>query len=257
MPRRCGGGASPSLWYVVGWGGVLSNLPSSHTQYHKKVPVQRTNWLRFASGIVTPAFWSQTMTPQNPSFGWYLDKVVSTVEEAVATHDGEKALLIGHSAGGWLARAALGNGTWTGAAASQANELVRGCVTLGSPHLPPQPPGVDVTRGALQHVHVQYPGAFLRDQGIQYVTVAGVAVQGDGTAERRSLSNFAYRSYIQVCGRGDVVGDGVVPLGSAHLDGAKQVNLKNVFHSINAPDQWYGSEGVIDSWLRQVEGLKY
>lgn len=53
------------------------------------------------------------------------------------------------------------------------------------------------------------------------------------------------------------MGDGVVPLESAHLDGAKQITLQNVFHSINAPTAWYGSEGCVDMWLRKVEGLKY
>lgn len=55
--------------------------------------------------------------------------------------------------------------------------MVQGCVTLGTPHLPPAPPGVDMTRGALSFVDANYPGAFLKDQGITYTTVAGVAVQ--------------------------------------------------------------------------------
>ena len=81
------------------------------------------------------------------------------------------------------------------------------------------------------------------------------AAGSDGGKER--IEDFAWRSYVQVCGRGDVVGDGVVPLEAAHLEGAKQISLRDVFHSINAPKAWYGSEEVIDSWLRQVEGLKY
>lgn len=236
------------------------------------VPVKRTDWLKFANGLVTPSFWSQTMTPRDPSFAWYLDKVITTVETAVTEAEGNKALLVGHSAGGWLARAALGDGTWAGAAAEEASDLVRGCVTLGSPHLPPAPPGMDVTRGALVHVHVNYPGAFLKNKGISYLTVAGVAVEGKrdqrNRAERRKVTagsetgrerieDFAWRSYVQVCGRGDVIGDGVVPVEAAHLEGAKQISLKDVFHSINAPKAWYGSEEVIDLWLRQVEGLKY
>lgn len=159
--------------------------------------------------------------------------------------------------GGWLARAALRDGAWEGAAAAEARELVQGCVTLGTPHLPPAPPGVDMTRGALTHVHENYPGAFLKGQGIAYTTVAGVAVEGQADAEQRSLPRFAYGSYRQVCGRGDVVGDGVVPLESSHLEGATQVTLQGVFHSINAPTAWYGSEAVVDKWLRKVEGLKY
>ena len=35
---------------------------------------------------------------------------------------------------------------------------------------------------------------------------------------------------------------------AAHLDDAIQIDLDGIFHSINAPDQWYGSDAVIDSW---------
>lgn len=39
------------------------------------VDVKRTDWLKFATGIVTSDFWSSTVKPSNPSFQWYLDKV--------------------------------------------------------------------------------------------------------------------------------------------------------------------------------------
>ena len=45
----------------------------------------------------------------------------------MARADGDKALLIGHSAGGWLARAVLLDEAW-------GKEFVRGLVTLGAPH---------------------------------------------------------------------------------------------------------------------------
>ena len=60
------------------------------------------------------------------------------------------------------------------------------------------------------------------------------------------------------CGRGDVTGDGVVPLSYTQLDGAEQIVLEGVLHSINEAgttlptERWYGSEGVIDRWLPQV-----
>lgn len=43
------------------------------------VDVKRTDWLKFATGIVTSDFWSSTVKPSNPSFQWYLDKVVCQV----------------------------------------------------------------------------------------------------------------------------------------------------------------------------------
>ena len=57
---------------------------------------------------------------------------------------------------------------------------------------------------------------------------------------------------------GDVTGDGVVPLEWTHLEGATQVTLKGVLHSINEAgttiptDRWYGSENVVDKWLPTV-----
>jgi hypothetical protein len=57
------------------------------------------------------------------------------------------------------------------------NGVISGFVSLGSPHLPPPPPVMDMTRGALTYVDQNFPGAFLKDQGIWYATVAGKAVQ--------------------------------------------------------------------------------
>lgn len=48
------------------------------------------------------------------------------------------------------------------------------------------------TRGALTFTSDEYPGAFLKDKGISYVTVAGAALMGDKDAPRRSRARFAY-----------------------------------------------------------------
>ncbi|CAN0516588.1 unnamed protein product, partial [Ectocarpus sp. 8 AP-2014] len=94
-----------------------------------------------------------------------------------------------------------------------------------------------------------YPGAFLKDRGIFYVTVGGAALLGEKDAPRRSRARFAYGSYQTVCGEGATMGDSFVPLVYAHLEGAEQVTLDGVFHSVDKPDEWYGSEGVVDRWL--------
>lgn len=43
-----------------------------------------------------------------------------------------------------------------------------------------------------------------------------------------------------------------MPLMSAHLEGAEQITLDGVFHSVDTPDAWYGSDGVVDRWLATV-----
>jgi hypothetical protein len=209
-------------------------------------------------------------------------------------------ILIGHSAGGWLGRAAMGFGSTTqlgidsnsssnkiSSSSSSSNDedtdsstgrtsrpsssssssssssnlqgpppvdlsKILGIVSLGAPHLPPPPGVMDMTRGALRLTDERFPGSYHGEE-IFYLTTVGLAVTG--TKQRRqspfeptTITGFAYNSYEAVCGDGTTVGDGVVPQCSAHLDGAVQLNLDGVFHSINVPDNWYGSQSVIEKW---------
>jgi hypothetical protein len=45
---------------------------------------------------------------------------------------------------------------------------------------------------------------------------------------------------------------GVVPQVAAHLEGAIQLDLPGIFHSINEPERWYGSDSVIDQWHEEM-----
>ena len=118
------------------------------------VPVDRTDWLRVAGGLLDADFRAGEGTPDGRAFGWYLERTGETVRKAkakaAAAGDADaRVLLLGHSAGGWLARAALGDGTPESSLARlNAAEDICGLVTLGSPHLPPPegPPRRDETK---------------------------------------------------------------------------------------------------------------
>ena len=115
------------------------------------VPVDRTDWLRVAGGLLDADFRAGEGTPNGRAFGWYLERTGATVRKAkakaAASGDADaRVLLLGHSAGGWLARAALGDGTPESSLARlNAAEDVCGLVTLGTPHLPP-PEGAEIDR---------------------------------------------------------------------------------------------------------------
>eukprot|EP00401_Gymnodinium_catenatum_P008418 CAMPEP_0117563756 /NCGR_PEP_ID=MMETSP0784-20121206/55665_1 /TAXON_ID=39447 /ORGANISM="" /LENGTH=295 /DNA_ID=CAMNT_0005361425 /DNA_START=22 /DNA_END=910 /DNA_ORIENTATION=+ len=226
-------------------GGLVGRLRRRGFPSVETLPVARYDWLRVLLGLFDEDFRAGKAPPET-AFGWYLDRVEELVMRTSAEHGDERVLLLAHSAGGWLARAAL----------SRASVAERTCalVSLGSPHLapPPEPPGDDQTQGALPHVSKNYPGAFFRERGITYVTVVGSAVIGDEQAERGTPEREAWISYIRLVGRGDVAGDGIVPVAGAHLDGATQITLPGVRHSVGTPAVWYGAEGVIDQWLPQV-----
>ncbi|KAL4434662.1 hypothetical protein ABPG77_002785 [Micractinium sp. CCAP 211/92] len=236
------------------------------------LPCTRTDWFKVGRALFTRAFWGTRCTT-SPGYSWYLERVKAVVDRARLETGSEQVDLLGHSAGGWLARAFLGQAEYKdqplgasadtlGSADNEPHPAVRTLVTLGTPHTPPPADKVkDMTGGALTWVNSTWPGAYFAGQGVQYVSVAGRAVRGDQDADRKTLSGYACGSYQQVCGQGhETLGDAVVPLGSALLEGSDHVVLDGVFHSMSrvrtfnepAAVPWYGSEQVLDAWLHHL-----
>jgi hypothetical protein len=82
-----------------------------------------------------------------------------------------------------------------------------------------------------------------------YVTVASRAVVADarGTGRERVAPQL-YQSLLHDPAATDVPGDGVVPVRSALLDGARHVILDNAVHGQGGGRPWYGAEGPLDTW---------
>ncbi|KAL7496423.1 hypothetical protein ACHAWT_007799 [Skeletonema menzelii] len=261
------------------------------------LPLKRYEWIRVAGGLFDiPNFYTMTCTPEGLGYGWYIKRLRRTIEDLHQKSGGERCLLVGHSAGGWLARACLGDGSWNveqinnnNANISEDNtaravDRVRALVTLGAVHKPPEKEfeATCVTRGALKYLNSEYPGAFLSNEGISYVSVGGDAIVGKEKQQQKevagaddeekigseqvnvvykdrgegSASSVAYTSYAAVSGIGELTGDGVVPLEWTLLEGSKTIVLDGVLHSINEAgttlptDKWYGSDAVLDRWLQ-------
>jgi pimeloyl-ACP methyl ester carboxylesterase len=192
------------------------------------LPVKRADWLQvFLRGALDLEFWKANAPPSRPAFKWYLDRIAHKVQELA---EDESVILLGHSAGGWLARAAVGFGSeGTNGSVSINLSKIKGIVTLGAPNQPPPPGVMDMTRGALRITNEKFPGAF-HSPSTFYMTVIGNAVEGkkqerSSPFEPTSVNGFAFQSYEAVCGDGGTVGDGVVPICAAHVDGATQVSF--------------------------------
>ncbi|KAG7666660.1 hypothetical protein Ndes2526B_g04865 [Nannochloris sp. 'desiccata'] len=252
------------------------------------VPVERKDWIKVGKMIFTPEYWTGNLNSTDPGYTWYLERVKETVEAAQKTAastspsettdlEGNKVVLVGHSAGGWLARAYLGQPQFksnysldtgegsindNGKVDGGHNEAIGAIITLGTPQSPPPPRSKvkDMTGGALKWVNETWPGAYYASAGVKYITVGSRAVIGNRKAGRQTLPGYSFGSYRQVLGRGhNVEGDAVVPLKSALLKGAKHVVLDDVLHSMSrlgtfeedAGDgvKWYGSESIVDRWL--------
>jgi pimeloyl-ACP methyl ester carboxylesterase len=246
------------------------------------VQLERRDWAKILRGVFSLGFWTSKATTE-PGYTWYLELVDEAVNRALERcGDGQTQVdIIAHSAGGWLARAYIGGAlnevdfTKTFrffAKEEQRNEnfesisfqkKVRHLVTLGAPHRVASVPGAnDATRGALAWVDERWPGARFKDEGVTYTCVVGKTVRGRGGAEfKKTLAGYANGSYEQVCGEGDmIVGDAVVPCEYAVLDGAENIVLEGVFHSMSkvgtydedSKEVWYGSDEVLDCFLRRL-----
>lgn len=227
------------------------------------VPIERKDWFRVGRMAITMDFYRGQCTT-HPGYSWYLERVKETVNAAVSSSGSDKVLLVGHSAGGWLARAFIGQVEYredgVDSDEEDPHQSVAGLVTLGTPHFPP--PALSkvkcMTGGALGWVNDRWPGAYYASKGVSYVCVTSSAIKGDQYADKRSLAGYSAGSYRQVAGSGHgVEGDAVVPMHSALLEGAEHVILREALHSMSrvrtfeepAVEPWYGSDCVIDEWL--------
>lgn len=231
--------------------------------------VERKDWfVGIVRGIFTRGFWMNACTTRE-SYGWYLERVDEAVREALRENPEATGVdLVAHSAGGWLARAFIGGalalneeGVECSARELRRDERVRGLVCLGTPH--EQDAKSDPTRGASKWVNDTWPGAYY-EPDVTYACVTGRAVIGNASAAPKTIGKYAAGSYAVVAGGdGDgVEGDAVVPNSAAlALKGAEMIVVDGCWHSMSTvgtfdqPSErpWYGSEVVVDRWLKVLE----
>ncbi|MDX2257268.1 MAG: lipase [Pseudanabaenaceae cyanobacterium bins.39] len=190
-----------------------------------------------AATVVPLKWWDWVPTVGGRSIAPILEKLDQTVNQELAITGASQVNIIAHSAGGWLSRIYLGDHPYYGKVWN-ARPKVAKLICLGTPQRSLEPWAVK----NLGFVNDNYPHAFYDD--VQYVCVAGKAVQG----QKNSFQGWlAYSSYELTCGQGDAWGDGIIPIESAYLDGAKNMAIDGVYHSPRS-GKWYGSQEVIDVW---------
>lgn len=178
-----------------------------------------------------------------------LVKIDDTVQRVKAEYGCDRVNLVGHSAGGWIARIYLGDRPYD-ALWSSPNQVncwngyrsVQRLITLGTPHLSQE----RFTRKNLNFVNDTYPGAYCAE--VDYVCIAGKSIYG----ERKRGKWFAYSSYELTAGSGNLWGDGITPIEAAHLQGATNLTIDRVRHSPRNPGLWYGSPTVLDEWIHYL-----
>jgi hypothetical protein len=167
---------------------------------------------------------------------------------------GAPVLVIGHSAGGVLARVLTSPVPFEGRPMNGSSRI-GAIVTLGTPHMfdadagGARKPG-ETSRWANEHV----PGpCFAPRVGYLCVSSRSVIGSSDGDAKARRTDRF-YRGVVSAPGGEPIPGDGVVPLAAALLPGVESIVLDDAGHSNLIARTWYGDTGHVDAWWpRAVE----
>jgi len=178
-----------------------------------------------------------------------LRRLEDTVIWARRRFRADRFILVGHSAGGVIARLYLCDRPVWGRVYAGV-EHVAAIVTLGSPHCSDK--GTETGWFLSDEANRLVPGAVYADQ-IQYRAVAGRSIQGQRNGQFRERR--AFRIYRNFAGQGDIWGDGIVPVQCAGLDGAETLVLDGVAHSGKVDHHWYGgTKDIIRRWW--LEGVR-
>ena len=198
---------------------------------------------------ITPFDW---VLARLRGYGQIVFEVATTVDRALLASEADKAVLVGHSAGGILSRVYVGGDPPYGGRRYSGHRRISHLITLGTPH--------NVAKSGplapIAEVNDLFPGALHASSGLSYLSVAGAAVDGSRSGRARGR----YERFVE---DGRVRGDGKVPISSALLEGSEEAILDGVYHGRwygppSAP--WYGSRReIVERWwpedLRVSGGL--
>jgi hypothetical protein len=163
---------------------------------------------------------------------------------------GAPVLYVGHSGGGIVGRLLTSPELFEGRRLN-ASGRIGALVTLGTPHLV----GDDARWGSrIAEVGVRFanrhvPGAFFAPT-TAYLAVSSRLLVGEATSED-GRARFMRRLYDDVHPSPDepfVLGDGLVPVASALLPGARHVVLDDAVHGPGVRAPWYGQDRQLDGW---------
>lgn len=161
---------------------------------------------------------------------------------------GAPVLVIGHSAGGLIARLLTSPAPFLGVRL-EGRDQIGAIVTLGTPH---RVAGRGLVSGHIERLASAFaneivPGAFF-DLDIAYVSVASrsVVARSSGFGRAR-IADPPYRWLHPGPLASVIEGDGIVPVDCCELAGARHVLLEGAIHGPLA-GRWYGSRETIDSW---------
>ncbi len=170
-------------------------------------------------------------------YGQLVFEVASAVDRALLEVDADRAVLVGHSAGGIACRVYVGGDPPYGGRRYSGHRRVSHLITLGSPHVVADKRSLT----PIAQVNELFPGALHEPAGLRYISLAGGAADGKTSSRVR-------KRYERLVEDGRLIGDGVVPVESALLPGSEALVFDDLYHS-EFFGRWYGSDReTVERW---------
>src|ERR671921_1337940 len=120
---------------------------------------------------ITPLDW---LMGRIRGYGQLVFEVASAVDRALLEVDADRAVLVGHSAGGIACRVYVGGDPPYGGRRYSGHRRVSHLITLGSPHVVADRKSL----APIAQVNELFPGALHEPAGLRYLSVAGGAADG-------------------------------------------------------------------------------
>ena len=178
----------------------------------------------------------------------------SALSAASEASGGAPVLVVGHSAGGVIARILTAREPFARRRMS-ASGRIGAIVTLGSPQLFDANGRWAERMGATAlWANRHAPGAFAAPR-TGYLCVGSDAIVGSPSGDRRArrIDRF-YRGVVAATEGASMAGDGVTPLAAALLPGVESIVLHDAGHASVISRHWYGDADHVDTWWpRAVE----
>jgi pimeloyl-ACP methyl ester carboxylesterase len=183
---------------------------------------------------ITPFDW---LLGRIRGYGQLVFEVASAVDRALLDSESDRAVLVGHSAGGIACRVYVGGDPPYGGRRYSGHRRVSHLITLGSPHIVAERKSL----APIAQANELFPGALHEPAGLKYLSVAGGAADGAASSRMR-------RRYERLIEDGRVPGDGVVPVESALLPDSEALVFDDLYHS-HYFGRWYGSDReTVERW---------
>ncbi|MEC9486316.1 MAG: alpha/beta hydrolase [Prosthecochloris sp.] len=217
---------------VLFWDGLYNGMKQALARYIPQeriaiVPVTLVDWIGF---------------PPSPERS--TNRVMASLDRTVRVmHErfpGESLTFVAHSGGGTVALIYLLEQVFQGDV-YHMRHVVGTLLTLGTPF---------VTREHYAKIKTDFIRQWLDRRFFEDCRVVSV-VGNDyhGSLSGTMVERVCYHFYQNVCGKGAVSGDGIVPVESCYLEGAEHVTVSGVEHLPTPHTRWYGTTEGVEQWV--------